>query len=350
MPSRDIDFDPRSSDLQIGLEVEYPRAETADEMLIGRGRDSNALQSAIDSWPSTIGGRAVYDGTVGLEVVSDVLDLEDAEGWYSDVLEYIHSEYGERYQPTGLMSGGSTAGLHVHISSISESKARDLARISSEPWAQVLFCSSIATDNDGEVAWPVFRGGRYCDLSYGTGHYNVVNGRGNGHYEWRLVEPMIPEHINVLTTFLRVFEQNTEAAIEYAQERLDAVDDRITAVRRAEAIGMDMDEVPTVSRYQSDADPEAFYETIASDWTYPEIYTIEYSDSEFYTFETRFDGEMEAEGVRFHTDDVLRADSLDPVTDPDLESEVRRALNRRGDTNRETEATEELKKVLKKKK
>jgi hypothetical protein len=350
MPSDTIDFDPRNSDLQVGLEVEYPIAESRDEYLVGRGHDSNHIQSRVESWPSTIGGRAVYDGTVGLEVVSDVLDLEDAPNWYREVIDHVEGEYGARYQPTGLMSNGSTAGLHVHISSLSEDQARDLADLSTEPWAQVLFCSSIATNGNGEVSWPVFRGGQYCQMGYGSNHYNVVNSRGRGHFEWRLVEPMVPGHVEVLMEFLRAFEQSTEAAIEYAQEALDDVDDRITSVQRAEAIGMDMESVPTVQRQEAAADPENFYETIESNWQLPQIYTVNYDGTEYYTFDSRLSGVMSVEGVEFHTEDVLYADSLQPVDDETLEQEVRTALNRRGDTGRETEATEELKKVLKKKK
>lgn len=350
MPSNDIDFDPSNSDLQIGLEVEYPVADSRDEYLIGRGGPSNHVQSSVSTWPSTIGGEATYDGTVGLEVVSNVLALDDAEGWYRDVIEHVEEEYNAIYQPTGLMSNGSTAGLHVHVSQLSERQARDLADLSEEPWMQVLFCSSIATNSNGEVSWPVFRGGQYCQLGYGSGHYDVVNGRGRGHYEWRLVEPMIPEHVEVLVEFLRAYEQSREAAIEYAQEVLDDGDDRITAIRRAEAIGMDMDSVPTVHRQEAGVDPEHFYDTVENDWTLPEIYCVEYDGNEYYTFDSRMSGEIEVEGIHFHTEDVLYADSLDIVTDAELESSVRTALNRRGETSRETEATEELKKVLKKKK
>lgn len=349
MPS-DIDFDPSNSDLQIGIEVEYPVSNGDSDYLIGRGGSSNHIQSSIDVWPSSIGGRAVYDGTVGLEVVSDVLDLADAEGWYRDVLEHVEAEFGERYQPTGLMSSGNTAGTHIHLSSISEDKARELARLSEEPWMQVLFCSSIATDGDGEVSWPVFRGGRYCDLTYGSNHYNVVNARGRGHFEWRLPEPMVPSHISVLTEFLRAFEQSTDAAVQYAQEVLDDADDRITSLRRAEAIGMDIDEMPSISRSMADVDPEGFYETVESAWHLPEIYRVELDDVQFYALSSRLEGGIEIGDVQCRANDVLYADSLNPVETEELADRVRRALNRRGESTRETEATEELKKVLEKKK
>jgi hypothetical protein len=349
MPS-DIDFDPSNSDLQIGIELEYPIAESYDDVLLGRGHDSNDLLHRVDGMPPSINARAEYDGTVGLEVVSGVLDLADAQNWYRDVLEHIENEYGEPYQPVGLMSGGSTAGLHIHLSELSERTARQLQELSEEPWMQVLFCSSIANTGSGDVAWPVFRGGRYCQMNFGTGHYDCVNRRGGGHYEWRMPEPMIPEHIEILVKFLRLYEQSPDEAIQYAQELLDEGDNRITSIRRAEAIGMDLEGMPIIEREPAEEDPENFYERVADDWAAPQIYTVEYAGQTFYTFESRMDGEIEIDGVRFNTDDVLYADSLNQVSEADLADNVRRALNRRGEQRRETDATNELKKVLKKKK
>jgi len=350
MPSN-IDFDVRDSDLSVGLEVEYPISD--GEHLVSRGTPSNPLLDAIDTWPSPIGGRAVYDGTVGLEVVSDVLPIEDAESWYGDVISFIEAEYNDRFEPTGLMSDGSTAGLHIHISEISRDTAQDLADISCEPWAQVLFCSSIARNSNGSLQWPVFRGGRYCDLQFGAGHYHVVNERGGGHYEWRLPEPVLPEHVGMIMRFLALFVEDRETAIQYAQEKLDAVDDRITAIRRAEAVGMDLDDRPTVAREPFESDPESFYDEVSATWDAPEIYAVELRDTPFYVFDydTRFAGSScEIAGVEFTPSDVLYADSLEQVTDAELADDVRSAYRRDGQNPRETEATEELKKLVKKKK
>lgn len=349
MPSN-IDFDSRNSNLTVGIELEYPIASSYDDVMLGRGHDSNDLLHRIDGLPASLDGRAEYDGTVGLEVVSNRLHLSDIENWYRNVLEYIEDEYGDPYQPVGLMAGGSTAGLHIHLSSLTEQQAQELAEISEEPWMQVLFCSSIANTEGGNVSWPVFRGGRYCQMGFGNGHYTCVNRRGDGHYEWRMPEPMIPEHLEILEGFLRRFEQSTDAAIEYAQEILDDGDDRITSIARAENIGMDLEGIPIIEREQAEEDPENFYSIVEDIWAAPQIYTVEYAGQTFYAFESQMDGEMEVDGVTFHTNDVLYADSLNSVEEPDLADNVRRALNRRGESRRETEATDELKKVLKKKK
>lgn len=346
----DFNFDPTDSDLRIGLEVEYPRCDTDDERLVSRGSSSNSLQSS-HTMPSSIRGRSVYDGTVGLEIVSDVMELEDAPAWYGSVIEHLEDDYNERFQPTGLMKDGSTAGLHLHLSELSEEKARQLYSISQEPWAKVLFCSSIASDEEG-LSWPVFRGGRYCRMGMGTNHYDCVNNRGGGHWEWRMPEPMVIDHIEVLVRFLRLFEQDADLAREYAQELLDNGDDRITSIRRAEKVGMDLDGVPDIYRQPHDNDPENFYDEVSSTWSLPEIYTVEMNGESFYAFQTDLRGQFRVCGIEFSHDDVLFADSLSRVTDTELRSDVVRALNNRnrGDGRRETEATNELKKIVKKKK
>jgi hypothetical protein len=346
----DFDTDARNSDLTIGIEVEYPGMNPGDEKFMHRGRSTNDLSDI--HWPSSIGGRAVYDGTVGLEVVSDQLQLEDAANWYKDVIEYVEEEHNTRHQPVGLMSN-NTAGLHIHLSSLSSSQAQELYRISETPWAKVLFCSSIAMEDDS-ATWPVFRGGSYCRMNYDSGsRYDCVNGRGGGHYEWRMPEPMVGEHMEILVKFLRLFEQSPDAAREYAQEVLDDADDRITSVRRAEAVGMDIDSVPTVERSPYSENPEAaeFYEAVEERWTAPEIYRINHDDGTYYIFESRLEGEFEVAGVTFTDRDILRADTLEAIEDAERRDDIRRAYNRHGnDEIRETEATNELKKIVKKKK
>lgn len=352
----DFDFDTSNSDLQIGLEVEWPRLGNDDELFVDRGRRSRALQSEVPAHlPGMSHTRNDWDGTVGMEIVTDPpLPLADVENWYRDVLEVVRAEFDADYQPCGLMNSGSTAGCHVHLSPLSRGQAEALFRMSQTPWMKVLFCSSIARDDNDSVTWPVFRGGQYCamemgDHGPGQAHYQCVNYRGGDHWEWRLPEPMIPENISVLVEFLRAFEQSPEAAQEYAQRVLDDADDRITSIRRAESIGMDIEDVPSVRREQPECDPEHFYETVESEWYYPEIYTLEYNGDTFYLFESRLEGTFEVAGVQFSSNDILYADSLNAVDDSELHDTVRRAYRRRGEDMRETEATEELKKIVKKK-
>lgn len=345
-----FDFDLIGSDLSIGLEVEYPGMNTSDELYVNRGRGTNNIQRDINGMPHHIGGRPVYDGTVGLEVVSDVLSPHDVTGWYEDVIDYIEAEYNTGYQPTGLMANGNTAGLHVHLSNLTETQARDLYEMSQEPWMKVLFCSSIANHN-GEATWPVFRGGRYCEMSFDDGHYSCVNYRGSGHYEWRMPEPMTPGNVEIMMRFLDLFDEDPDLARQYAQEILDSGDDRLTAVRRADATGMDLTGEPTVAQEPANSDPEEFYETVANEWAAPNIYTVRVEDSEFYLLDSDLNGEVPVNGEQVPANSVLYADTIDPVEDEALLDDVRTAFQRRhASNNRETEATEELKKVIKKKK
>lgn len=345
----DFDFDWRNSNLNIGIELEYPGMNPGDEKFVSRGRDTSGLNNEI-VWPSRLGGRTTYDGTVGLEIVSDVLDLEDAMNWYAGAIEFVEDEYGVEHQPTGLMANGSTAGLHLHLSSLSREQANALYQLSQTAWAKVLFCSSIANQN-GEASWPVFRGGRYCQMNFSRDRYSCVNHRRDGHYEWRMPEPMSAEHMEVVANFLRLFEQDVNTATEYAQELLDDGDDRITAIKRAEATGMDIDGIPTVSRQPSPTDPEQFYEQVSSRWSHPEVYRVSFGDTDYYVFESRMDGEFEAAGTTFNTDDVLYASTLERVQNETIAEDARNAFQQRESANpRQTEATEELKKIIKKKK
>lgn len=349
-----LQFDPRETDLRLGVEIEYPKVDDG-ERLVNRGGSTSSLQTHLNTVDAP-DARPVYDATVGLEIVSEPLPPEDVPSWYAGVVNTIEENHKREYQPVGLMRGGNTAGTHVHVSPLTQDEAVELAELSSEPWLQVLFCSSIAKNADsGEITWPVFRGGRYCQLHYADGsrgddHYAVVNRCGHDHYEWRLPEPMVKEHVEILVNFLALFKQDTELAIEYAQEKLDDGDDRITSVRRAEAIGMDLDAMPDVRREPSPNDPENFYEAVATNWMLPEIQTVELHGNEYYAFDTRLTGEFEVEGVRFNSDDILHADSLEPVTDSELRQNVQSAFRRgNGDARRETQATDELKKIIKKK-
>lgn len=340
------DFDPSNSGLRIGIELEYPGRRDNDELFVSRGRGTSGLS---DIPIPRSDANATYDGTVGLEVVSDVLDLEDAAFWHADIIDHVEAEH-VNYQPVGLMSNGNTAGLHLHLSPLTESEARQLYEISQTAWAKVLFCTSIANEN-GEAAWPVFRGGRHCRMNFSDGdRYACVNRRGGSHYEWRLPEPMMPENLEVVATFLRLFEQDPDHAIQYAQEILDDGDERITSIQRAEATGMDIDEVPTVRREPSPDDPQGFYESVASRWDAPEIYLVEVDGNHYYAFETSF-GTFEVDGLEVGNGDVIYADGLDYVSDEEEARVVNQAFNRRNaESSRRTEATEELKKIVKKKK
>lgn len=354
----DFDFGRNESNLKLGIELEWPLMEHGKPM-VSRGYNSDNLRTSMGPLPSSLDANKVYDGTVGLEIVSSPIDVADADDWYYEVVEYVKDEYNAGFQPTGLLANGSTAGAHVHISPLTESQAQRLADLSQEPWMKVLFCTSIALDEDETATWPVFRGGDYCRPGYvghhnsrDESHYRCVNRRADTHYEWRMPEPMEPENVTILARFLSLFEQSEELAIEYAQELLDSGDDRITSVKRAEKIGMDIEDVPQVER---EPVPETadFFGTVREGLMYPEIHTVQHDGDFFYVLDSQHSYvtgvEVGNEEVRFSANDVLYADTLEQADD-DIGDEVMRMYNRVENTFRETEATKTLKQIVKEKK
>lgn len=334
----------------IGIELEYPGAQHPDDIYRRRGQSTVDLQSAMGRLPDRLNARNVYDGTVGLEMVSDVINLEDAVPWYKDAIMHVEEEWGELFQPTGLMDSGSTAGLHLHLSPLTDQQARDLYEISQTSWAKVMFCSSIANDDRGAV-WPVFRGGRHCRMEYNDSRYSCVNHRSPDHYEWRLPEPVDPEHLYLIVEFLERFFADTDDAIQFAQEVLDEGDERITAIKRAEAVGMDIESMPEISRDTARTDTSDFFYHVQESFHTPDIFYVQFDDGEFYQLDSSLSGEVEIQGETYSANGVIWADSLEPVTDEERRDEVQRAFqNQARENQRETEATEELKKVLKKKK
>lgn len=352
MPEDNFDFDFGDSGLQVGIELEWPRLKNG-EKYASRGYYSNDLLNSMNRVPSIFDADAVYDGTVGLELVSAVIDVEDAENWTAEIIDYVKGEYGADYQPVGLLSNGNTAGMHVHLSPLSRSKAERLAELSEEPWMQVLFCTSIATDEDQTATWPVFRGGEYCRMGYadshrthGDSHYTCVNRRNDRHYEWRMPEPMSPENVGILARFLDLFKYDEDVAIEYAQELLDKADKRITSIRRAEAVGMQIDDLPEIRREPVPETDDFFYEVYEHP-AMPEIHTVEYGGEPYYLLDSRLACEFEADGIQFGPNDVVHAESLDSA-EGEVADQIRQAYNRMNATYRETDATQELKKIVKK--
>lgn len=349
MPSTDIDFDRSSTELNLGIELEYPKRSPGDEKFSSRGENTRSEQESISSLPLRLEANPVYDGTVGLEVVSEQISPVDAENWYRDVVDYVEAEYNAMYEPVGILKNGNTAGAHIHISPLSEDQARRLYEISQQPWAKVLFCSTIANGEDG-AAWPVFRGGRHCRMEFRGSRYACVNERrGDGHYEWRLPEPMSPEHMGIIAKFLYIFEADPDVAIQYAQELLDDGDERITAIKRAEAVGMDIDNVPSVTRAEAPDDPENFYSKVADSWHLPTIHRVRTEGTDYYILESEIEDTFKVSGIEFSDGDVLYADSLEHA-DSAESNRIWRAYQQRSENTRHTAATDELTKIIKKKK
>jgi len=92
---------------------------------------------------------------------------------------------------------------------------------------------------------------------------------------------------------------------------------------------------------------------MVENWAYPEVYTVEMPSGQFYVLNSELEGTVHVDGVdtEVNTNGILWADTLNPVTDGGIRQEVVNAYQMyTSDNRRETKATQELKKVVKKKK
>lgn len=103
-----------------------------------------------------------------------------------------------------------------------------------EPTAEGEVCLFPVSRSDGK------RGTNYCEDSFDKWHHSCVNKHrkgGVGHYEWRLPEPMGPDHFELLVEFIIRFLDNENRAVEWAENIVREGDDRLTSVKRAKSIG-----------------------------------------------------------------------------------------------------------------
>jgi hypothetical protein len=334
---------------QVGVEMEYPKLASEATHLVSRGRKTRSecrdLQDAGWSPPD---GRLAWDGTVGIEAVSDPMRPSSASEWYREVMSQLEAE-NILYEPTGLINA-STAGTHIHISKLSRGQARTLAQWSHEEWLQVFVGSSVVGGSSEDHR--VFRGGDYCRMtdSITGSRYNVVNERSriNGHYEWRMPEPMLPDHFEVVMEFVDRFVDDPKDARSFAKSVLDdESSDVLTAVQRADAVGIGN---PTEVKVLREPHPttEGFYTAVRTASDMPYIKKVVIEGDAYYAFEGSADPPFDAQGVAFDTNTVFDATTLDRVFGQ-ARARVLDVLDN-GDEANTTPATELLKEVAAKKK
>lgn len=345
--------------MEIGIELEYPIA--GPNPLEDKSRSSSSLVREInDDINSFFGAESMVtrDPTVGLELVSEPLDPLRARSWYRESIDIIETEYGRPHGPCGLMEG-STAGLHLHVDNFSREQARKLYEFSTEPWLKAFVCSSVVADEAPN--YRVFRG-NYAEETFDRGRYSVVNCRSErqGHYEWRLVEPVTSDHFDRIVRFLELFrDRGPKKAKRYVMSVIDDEPEVVTSIKRAAEIGVDRLEEPEpepepeVSRTPHPA-TESWYLEVRQDNGMPYIYQVELPEGWcYYVFHSHHDDIFTVEGVDFRDGWVLSATTLNRETDPDIVSRCRDALDeernggRRRDTPPKTEAGEYLKDVVK---
>ena len=364
----------QQSDLQLGIEVEYPEA-LGPQMTMRKPAESSfdILNDVRDSFSNTsfrTEGNVMYDGTAGFEVASPVLDADDAHSWFDDAITELRT--WEPYEPTGLSTRGdpeaTSFGLHIHLSPLTDKQAKRLAEMSQEAWMQLFVCSSITAGSDYEedVNYSVFRNNDYCRLeNFNTGHYDVVHqvGYGTDHWEWRLPEPVTVEHFGLIVEFLEKFYyDDPETAREFALDYVQGGNTTLTSFARAERVGVPDSESLT-GRFESARGPvysgvdaslpnADWHNDVYDESSMPRIYRVTNADTEkaFFAFTSDSyseDDEFKQDGVTFSPGDVLRADSLTEVTDPDLEEQVYDAiLTRNTRQPPKTKATERLSEIL----
>lgn len=162
--------------------------------------------------------------------------------WYEATYREIEERFGREIEPTGFYGNG-TAGLHTHLSPITEEKADDLFEASKEPFMQVFCSASVAaftSDGNPDADIPVTRPA-HCQLpeKRKDNHDCCVNKHrsgGDGHYEWRLPEPMYPDHFRLLVEFIARFVRDTDDGLSFARRLVTEGDERLTAIRRFKKI------------------------------------------------------------------------------------------------------------------
>lgn len=224
----------------IGIELEYPVAETTEDIPVAYSCTSRNLRDEVGRQSSVPAGNAPY-GTmtsdhVGAEIISQQLDLHTTapEVWYNQTINYAQ-ELGYPFSPSG--HGETSFGLHMHMSDLSEEKAREMTELSREHWFRLFVCTSL----DEESADPWRHGGLSSSDMEGRRNgfraSGIMNNYGTGHYEWRLPEPMYPEHLAMVMHFLRLVESDgVDAARDYAYDAVHSGDERLTAVKQFQVL------------------------------------------------------------------------------------------------------------------
>jgi hypothetical protein len=354
--------------LRIGPEIEYPASPEPRTTFEAGGRNVRrarewAREHFGNANTSIAGVETTFgtDGTVGAEIrpnTGNGILYRNVDEWYDELIDVMERDFGEALEPVGRMGdGGSTAGYHLHLSPLDEDTARTLWEWSQEPWMQVFVCSTLVGPDRNNTTAAVYRGEHsgYCRLNdFDSGRYNAVHrvGRGSDHYEWRLPEPMLPDHFALVMEFLqRLYFDGADEARSFAQELVANADERITAFRRAreigivERLGSDNPIRLTMTRTPSLENAE-FFQRVRSAASAPYIYRARRHDEEFYVFVSPSGVEYtdDSSGVHVEHETVLRTDGLDEVTDDDILDDIMGQLDERRavrplDPSTQTDAT-----------
>lgn len=353
--------------LTVGTEIEYPKVQPDEDSTTfkrpayfsGDVRDSVRSDYGRHGWPD---GEAGSDPTAGLELRSDPMSPAELRDWYRMSIAEL-TKYAP-HEPTGISanSTANTIGLHLHVSPLSVRTAEALFEMSEQPWFRIFACSSIV-DGEGRTTFQLFRD-NYCQMRFdpeprsSNDCVTLVN-EADQHWEWRLLEPVTPDHFDLVIDFIELLKESPNEAEAFARELVDNADPRLTAVKRAEQIGIadrlshegDLRTNDVEIQRSHHADTFAFYEDVRSDSHMPYIYLVDFEGEPYYAMYSENYGEgndpFRADGVTFNHDSVLRADSLEEITG-DTAQQIREHVHRdrnqvdHSDSPTKTEATDVL--------
>lgn len=239
-------------DLQrIGIELEYPllseRADLPAPAALASssgavrshfGRGNGWLTASPDDYNGYVGS-----DHVGAEITSGILELHEGEPerWYNESIQNVE-DAGYEFAASGY--GSTTFGLHMHMSELSEDAVEYIDAMCESEWARVFCCASVS-----ENSLDPWRHGGVRDPAN-----SFRARRGSGHYEWRLPEPMLPDHFSMVMEFLRTMAHGEyEAAEEYAREAVMQKDSRLTPIQQYEILDSELDDFPSERAFSSDS-------------------------------------------------------------------------------------------------
>lgn len=227
----------------IGYELEYPVGDhsyQAGPSLYARespGLRGEGWLLNIDGVPDT---QSAGRDHVGAEIRSPVFDLHTTqpEAWFEGSINH-GEDLGYPFAARGY--GDTVFGLHMHLSQLDESQVEFIDELCREPWMIGFVCASVSEES--AVPWRFGGVGSQSldpsrSIASRTSIREVHSGKHaerheTGRFEWRLPEPMMPEHFGMVMHFLRLVSlREFDEAREYAQSAVEEKDDRLTFVQQ----------------------------------------------------------------------------------------------------------------------
>lgn len=248
----------------IGIELEYPVATgPVPEGLAAHSTNLRSHFGRSSDWLPNMfeGGKGGYMGSdhTGAEITSGILDLHtsEPEEWYTNSISEAEGA-GYSFAATGY--GETVFGLHMHVSQFSKEKKDAVQDMCSNEWARVFFCSSI--DRDSVDPW------RHGGVSAPSTPFRGPRGGGeDNHWEFRLPEPMLPEHFGLVMDFMRILEtEGPEAAEEFAFELVVNRDERLTPLVQYRNLRETVDGWPDEQAIREETDTRFCTDRHAAQW------------------------------------------------------------------------------------